>query len=539
MRLTKKRLAVILCAAVLAIAIVLGLALPALSRRAQLDRQFTEAQRFLDDLDYESALIAFSKILEIDPNNIPVYRGMAQAYIGLGDYDAAIAILEEGIAVTDSDELRRFLDEILAERDALTAPVQLKLDNPALDAAIRAYLGVDADAALEGQILESVGEVCISPTELRINWETVWEDPDMIGTLAADPSFIPFINGCPYARVSIDLYNYPGGSMPDLSPFYAFREVTELNLYGITVNNLDFLRNFPHVNTLTLNLNDCENMESLRVLEDNAYLTLFIYADEQQTLDAFFAAVNGFTQIGSLWLHSRYADDISGLSALSGCTYMEQLILHMDMLADVSPVAAFPQLTDFGLFSMECESIAPLKTLVNLTSIDLRGYSYAEEPPFNEVPDGKLTDISAIACMSNLQRVYIQEMPVSDISVINGLQQLESLTVSEGLVADISSLTDLPVLRSVRLSQNRITDLSALAVFSALEEFDAASNQISDISVFSSMTGLTSIRLSMNPITDIRALSHFPAETQLYLFDCDVTDWSPVSHVDYVYGRPE
>ena len=108
----------------------------------------------------------------------------------------------------------------------------------------------------------------------------------MIGTLAADPSFIPFINGCPYARVSIDLYNYPGGSMPDLSPFYAFREVTELNLYGITVNNLDFLRNFPHVNTLTLNLNDCENMESLRILADNAYLTLFIYADEQQTLDA-------------------------------------------------------------------------------------------------------------------------------------------------------------------------------------------------------------------------------------------------------------
>lgn len=65
--------------------------------------------RYLSEGNYEEAIISFTAAIEIDPKQEDVYLRMAEAYVQMGDTDAAIAILEEGYEQTES---ARILDKI-------------------------------------------------------------------------------------------------------------------------------------------------------------------------------------------------------------------------------------------------------------------------------------------------------------------------------------------------------------------------------------------------------------------------------------------
>lgn len=82
-------------------------------------RLITLAQKFLDDADYEKAIIEFDRVLTVDPLNVDAYVGKAEALEALGRTDEAIKVLEQALeAVRDSagadelDMLQRLLDEL-------------------------------------------------------------------------------------------------------------------------------------------------------------------------------------------------------------------------------------------------------------------------------------------------------------------------------------------------------------------------------------------------------------------------------------------
>ncbi len=115
-----------------------------------LQRQLDLGKRYVSELDYENAVIAFEAALEIDPYCLDAYMGLADAYMALGQPDKsmeimeqargmlpesvdvyvrlaqlyaqreqmnlAISTLEEGIRVTDSDRLREMLGEYQPEQ---------------------------------------------------------------------------------------------------------------------------------------------------------------------------------------------------------------------------------------------------------------------------------------------------------------------------------------------------------------------------------------------------------------------------------------
>lgn len=99
---------------VAAVAIILSVIFVAAggADKVQAWQQLNLGNRYLEDLNYEEAIAAFEAAIEIEPRMEQAYIGLADAYIGLGDYDAAIKALEEGIEETDSDKLRDYLEEI-------------------------------------------------------------------------------------------------------------------------------------------------------------------------------------------------------------------------------------------------------------------------------------------------------------------------------------------------------------------------------------------------------------------------------------------
>ena len=69
------------------------------------DSMLQLGQRYLDELNYEQAVVCFTAHLEIDPKSVEAYLGLAAAYEGLQDYAKALEVLEEGYAVTRDDRL--------------------------------------------------------------------------------------------------------------------------------------------------------------------------------------------------------------------------------------------------------------------------------------------------------------------------------------------------------------------------------------------------------------------------------------------------
>lgn len=90
------------------------------STERRLAEQFDLAERYLSELDYESAIAAYEAALEIDPKCEEAYLGLADIYMEQGEYEKAVEILEAGLAHIDSENIRSKLEEIeelLAERE--------------------------------------------------------------------------------------------------------------------------------------------------------------------------------------------------------------------------------------------------------------------------------------------------------------------------------------------------------------------------------------------------------------------------------------
>ncbi len=62
-----------------------------ISKEAQVEEKLSLGQKYLNELNYEDAIIAFTETIELDPENIPAYMGRAEAYRGTEQYDEAKA----------------------------------------------------------------------------------------------------------------------------------------------------------------------------------------------------------------------------------------------------------------------------------------------------------------------------------------------------------------------------------------------------------------------------------------------------------------
>ncbi len=108
-----KRIAVI---AVL-IAVIIGAVLTIIlviagSRTSQAVReQMSLGEKYMSDEDYDEAIIAFEKAIEIDPNNIDAYKKLAEAYKAVGNYTEAVRALRRGYERTGNGELKSMMDE--------------------------------------------------------------------------------------------------------------------------------------------------------------------------------------------------------------------------------------------------------------------------------------------------------------------------------------------------------------------------------------------------------------------------------------------
>ena len=119
-----KRLAIIAVIAVVMIGMVLALVLilshQAVSTEAR--EQLSLGEKYMRDEDFDEAIVAFHKAIDIDPNNTEAYLKLSDAYHAVGNFSEAIRILQLGFERTRSGEIKAKLDELAAQTtlEALT-----------------------------------------------------------------------------------------------------------------------------------------------------------------------------------------------------------------------------------------------------------------------------------------------------------------------------------------------------------------------------------------------------------------------------------
>lgn len=101
------------------IAIITGLILYKNSDAVKVREQLDLGKKYLSELEYDQAVAAYEAAIEIEPMNVDAYLGLADAYIGKSDYEAAALALQKGYELTQDETLKNKLDEVNLEIDRL------------------------------------------------------------------------------------------------------------------------------------------------------------------------------------------------------------------------------------------------------------------------------------------------------------------------------------------------------------------------------------------------------------------------------------
>src|SRR5512135_481080 len=134
---------------------------------------------------------------------------------------------------------------------------------------------------------------------------------------------------------------------------------------------------------------------------------------------------------------------VTDITALPGCTKIENLQLDDNEIADIAPLA-------------NCGTLVSLSLCRN-----------------------RITDISALASCVKLENVWLPENSITDISALASCKRLRYLDVAVNRITDISVLAHFRKLWGVELPLNEITDISVLEGCPRLKIVEVFDNPLS------------------------------------------------------------
>ena len=338
-------------------------------------------------------------------------------------------------------------------------------------------------------------------------------------------------------------------------PIYALdmERLTALDGVGRGISSLSGLEYGGHLRRLDLTQNQISDISPLT---DLTKLTELVIGNNQISD---ISPLAGLTSLVGLSLWGNRISDISALESLTNLTWLS---LEANQLSDISPLAHLTNLTELGLMRNEISDLSPLDYLTrlrdlsvtinsvsdvslvpNVANLTALGLSFSQisdaelhqladlKPKLRRLwlTDNQLSDISALASLTNLQALWLANNQLSDISPLASVKSLEHLHIWNNPISDISPLESLTNLNWLGLRQMKLGDISPLAGLTRLLHLHIENNRISDVSSLAGLTNLTDLSLSHNQISDISPLSGLTKLTTLYLGSNQISDISPLA----------
>ena len=525
----------------------------------RLNRQLALAEKYMSELNYEAAILAYKAAIEIDPKNVEAYHGAVEAY--------SLADNKDGFETLYADALT-VVEELSAEE--LDATIELVKD---------IYLtasNVYDDNEKTAEVLEKGYEVTNNDPEIKsslvVTYENIIDDYQKGET----PDYDKLLDMCD-KLLDLDAGNtdisdtrkeiladyitdlLKDGDSDTAKELIDKNKELELDIYE------KILKNNSNNGNIKKSIYDCieKYIELLKEKKDYAGINKLkkTYPEYNDTID--YDGIlneledvikevdeNGYYYIP--WEKTGLDDHIMNWQdqnlekTMRKITGIEEREI---MLSDVY------NYTSLSLGYSDISNITALTELKNIKKLSLCGNKISDLTILNKI--GKLesidlsyndlNDITILADLTELKTLNLSGNVIKDFSVLKNLINLTNLeleySVEHNTDTDISFLSELTQLKYLDLSMNDIEDISPLETLTNLEYLDISRNNISDIHSLQNLTQLKTIILSdagssiagifddTNNITDISPLANCSKLEYLSLGNSGVSDLSPLSNM--------
>lgn len=149
---------------------------------------------------------------------------------------------------------------------------------------------------------------------------------------------------------------------------------------------------------------------------------------------------------------------------------------------------------------------------------------------FGDTPPSKLSDITPLAKLQGLKRLYLGYTNVSDVAPLHRLSSLQTLILHNTPVSDISPLSRLSNLEVLDLSGTGVANLEPLSRLKALTDLNLNDTQVSELIPLQDLTQLVKLHIERTRVTDLRPLAKFTAMIEQWNSD---EEGVPVVEYDY------
>ena len=338
------------------------------------------------------------------------------------------------------------------------------------------------------------------------------------------------LTGLEYA-INLTFLGFDRSAVNDISPIGKLTKLTSLHISVNTTTDLSPLSKLTNLQTLSLTQDNITDISALAGLTKLTWLQIRNNVSGRSSLFRFnISSLAGLTNLQDLRLSQS---NISNISALAGLTNLQQLSLMNNRISDISALAGLTNLKKLYLSGNGISDISSLGGLTNLTLLLLDGNEIEDISPVAGLTNltllglsnNDIIDILPVAGLTNLEGLYLNDnspfrkyygdnRSLTDISAVARLTKLERLSLASNNISDISPLSRLTNLTNLVLANNSITDISVIARFTKMQDLWLQDNSITDISPLVANTGLgRGDRLLVwgNPLDTDSINTHIPA----------------------------
>lgn len=438
-------------------------------------------EKYLEEMDYENAVVAFTEATAIDPSSKEAYLGLAQAHTGAREYDEAEAAYRQLLELDASNaegyrelaELYIRLEKLEEAKQLLEAAVNATDDENIQNLYNETMPKAPTFSLQEGSYSQRQEVAIATEKDTQVVYYTTdGTEPTQDSQVYQEPIILK--NG----RTTLKAIAVSSRGYQSETASAAYRidvERTEIVFEDRMIESA--VREALGVGYGTLYNEDVEQVTELNIVGYSVY---------RPGMSALFTEDSYSVQTGGWGYNSSSLGRLETLDDLKYMPFLRRLHIAFQEEVDITGVAAAKRLEELSLIHVGVQDLEP------------------------------------VAGLTNLQKLCVGWNEISDISPVANLSALTSLGIWNNRVTDISAVQNLKALTYLDFSGNRVQDISAVAGLNSLSSLWMYSNRVSD---FTSLEGLTELKVLMirdNPIADKASLQKvFP---RLGRTDVDVID---------------
>lgn len=340
---------------------------------------------------------------------------------------------------------------------------EVTLEDPAIDAAVREALQLEADHVIYTNELWQLTELEIPADTKSLN----------------DLAHLRFLEKLTISEVDFESYE-------PLSNLKVLSELVILNT-DLTTEHLSVIGKLPELKHLTIagcgisaieNLSGCNKLVHLD-LNNNAVRDLEPLKDlrELEYLNLSHNAISDLSMLKDLtklsWLDISY-NSVTSVSPLAGCTKLTRIYAQNNALSSLSGLEQLTALTHLYATHNQLTDVSAIAANTELTELDL---SY-----------NAIVDITAFSTLTKLQQFYFAHNQVTALPAFPKDSKLVFIDGTDNQLASLEQLQGLSQLNKVYMDNNaQITSVDCLSSCSKLTEVRVLATGVTNVSKLKDM----------------------------------------------------